>query len=150
MGENPPGLAGLPGTVSPGESGRLLVEGALLSLQAILDAVGDGIVFTNRQMVIEYVNPAAEQLTGYSAAELIGETPKLWDSGLAPSSVRREMEHYLARGETWRGETIFRRKDGTLYHVALTISPLKDANGKTLGFVRIQRDITASIESRAP
>lgn len=134
------------GETAPQEDVQPRTENGLFSLQAILNAVGDGIVFTNRQMVIEYVNPAAEQLTGYSAAELIGETPKLWDSGLTPPSVRREMEHDLAQGQTWRGETIFRRKDGTLYHVALTISPLKDTNGETLGFVRIQRDITASIE----
>jgi PAS domain S-box-containing protein len=132
--------------VSPGESAPPAEGNNAPSLQTILDAVSDGIVFTNKHMVIEYVNPAVEQLTGYPAAELLGETPQLWDSGLTPPGVLKDMRHHFERGQPWRGEAIFRRKDGTPYHVALAINPLKDANGETIGFVRIQRDITASIE----
>lgn len=132
--------------ILPGESAPPAEKHSIPPLQTILDAVGDGIVFTNKHMVIEYVNPAVEQLTGYPAAEIVGQTSQLWDSGLTPPDVLKDMQYHLGRGHPWRGEAIFRRKEGTLYHVALAINPLKDADGETIGFVRIQRDITASIE----
>jgi PAS domain S-box-containing protein len=115
-------------------------------MQAILDTAGDGIVITATDWTIEYVNPAQEQMSGFSAAEVIGQTTHIWHSGQTPRAVYDDMPSILTRGETWRGEVTHRRKDGTLYDVALTITPLRDDDGQVTDFVGIHRDISRQKE----
>ncbi len=110
--------------------------------QAILDAAGEGIIFTDIHGVIEYMNPQMEQLTGYSAAEAVGKTPGLWSSGLTPRSVYDDLWGAIRRGEVWQGEMINRHQVGRLYDTALTIAPLRDADQTIVGYVGIQRDIS--------
>jgi PAS domain S-box-containing protein len=114
--------------------------------QAILDAAGDGILFTDEQGVIEYLNPAMEQLTGYSALEAVGQTASLWKSGLTPPAVYTELWQAIRRGEVWKGEMINRHKNGQLYDTALTVAPLCGADNHISGFVGIQRDISRQKE----
>jgi PAS domain S-box-containing protein len=112
-------------------------------LQAILDSAGDGIYFVDRQRIIQYMNPAMEHLTGYSLAETVGHTPPdLWRTSLTPRDVLDDLDQCVMRGESWRGEMINRRKDGTLYDMALTVAPIRNAAGETIGFANVQRDIT--------
>ncbi|HEY4691481.1 MAG TPA: ATP-binding protein, partial [Anaerolineae bacterium] len=111
-------------------------------LQTILDAAGEGIYITDAEREIRYVNPALGRITGYEPDELIGQSPRIWRSGYTEASVLDELTHSMKRGLAWRGELVNRRKDGTLYDVALTVSPLRDASGRLIGFVCIQRDIT--------
>jgi PAS domain S-box-containing protein len=111
-------------------------------LQAILDAAGEGITLTDRNWVIEYVNPAIERISGYSLAEALGRSPRLWASDLTPLAIYENMQHALDRGEVWQGEVIHRRKDGSLYDASLTIAPLKDETGDTVGQISMQHDIT--------
>ena len=64
---------------------RVIVRTAELAqahehLRAILDTAGEGVVFTNPQGIIEYINPAMERLTGYQATEVIGRNPRVWKS----------------------------------------------------------------------
>jgi PAS domain S-box-containing protein len=118
------------------------LEGERNRIRTILDSAGEGIYLTNPEGVIYYVNPANEQLTGYAFAEALGQTPDLWRSGLTLPSVIEGMERYLQHGEGWEGEVIFRRKDGTLYDAALTVTPVHDGGGRLVGFVGVQRDIT--------
>jgi PAS domain S-box-containing protein len=114
--------------------------------QAILDAAGDGIIFTDVCGVIEYLNPAMEHLTGYSATETIGRTPRLWKSGLTPDKIYDEMWQTIQRGATWKGEMINRHKTGQLYDTALTIAPLRGSNNNISGYVGIQRDVSQQKE----
>ncbi|HTP09894.1 MAG TPA: GAF domain-containing protein, partial [Anaerolineae bacterium] len=97
-------------------------------LQAILDAAGEGIIFTDTDGVIEYMNPWMEQLTGYSAAEALGKRPGLWSSGLTPRAVYDDLWDTIQRGQVWQGEMINRQQSGRLYDTALTIAPLRDAD----------------------
>lgn len=114
--------------------------------QAILDAAGDGIIFTDVRGVIEYLNPAMEYLTGFAAAEAIGRTPRLWKSGLTPAKIYDEMWRIIRRGETWKGEMINRHKSGQLYDTALTVAPLLGPDNTISGYVGIQRDISQQKE----
>jgi PAS domain S-box-containing protein len=109
---------------------------------AILDAAGEGIMFTNLKGSIEYVNAAMEQLTGYAADEVLGQNPRLWQSGTTPVSSYQKMWHTIRQGGIWRGELVNRRKDGTLYDAALTIAPVFDIDGKISGYVGVQRDVS--------
>ena len=130
---------------------RVIVRTAELAqahehLRAILDTAGEGVVFTNPQGLIEYINPAMERLTGYQATEVIGRNPRVWKSDQTPAATHRHMWSALTGGEIWQGELINRRKDGTLYDAALTTAPLTNPEGQTVGFVGVQRDITRQKE----
>ena len=110
--------------------------------QAILDSAGEGILLLNTEQEIQYLNPAVERLTGQKAAEMLGHELRIWISGLTPHSVMTDLDNHIRRGEVWQGEVINRRKDGSVYDVALTINPLKDTEGRVVAYVAIQHDIT--------
>jgi PAS domain S-box-containing protein len=114
--------------------------------RAILDAAGEGIVFTDAHGVIEYMNPQMEQLTGYSAIETVGQTPGLWSSGLTPRSVYNDLWGTIQHGHVWHGEMINRHRSGRLYDTALTVAPLRDADQSIVGHVGIQRDVSRQKE----
>ncbi|MBI5564828.1 MAG: GAF domain-containing protein [Chloroflexi bacterium] len=118
------------------------LEGERRRMQAILDAAGEGILFTDTDGVIEYVNPAMERLTGYTRSEVLGQTARLWSSGRTPAAVYDQMWRTIARGEIWIGELVNRHKAGRLYDCALAIAPLRDAADQIVGYVGIQRDVT--------
>ena len=113
---------------------------------AILDAAGEGIMFTNLKGSIEYLNAAMEKLTGYSLDEVLGQNSRLWQSGTTPVSLYQKMWNTITRGGIWQGELLNRRKDGTLYDAALTVAPVFDLDGQISGYVGVQRDITQQKE----
>lgn len=115
-------------------------------LRAILDSIGEGVVFTNRNGAIEYINPAMERLTGYAADEALGQNPRIWQSGQTPLTLYEQMWDTILRGEVWQGELINRCKSGRLYDAALTVAPLTDEALEIVGFVGAQRDITRQKE----
>lgn len=111
-------------------------------LRAILDAIGEGVVFTNQDGTIEYINPAMERLTGYAAREALSRNPRIWQSDQTPPALYNQLWSTITRGELWQGELLNRRHDGTLYDASLTVAPLLDSQSRILGFVGVQRDIT--------
>lgn len=115
-------------------------------LRAILDTAGEGIFFTDRRGIIEYINPAMERLTGYSSAEVLGHDPNIWHSGPTPAAVFDTMWRSILHGEVWQGEVVNRRKDETLYDSALIVAPLVGDDQQIIGFVAIARDITRQKE----
>ncbi len=122
------------------------LERARHRLQAILDAAGEGVIFTDSQGVVEYMNPAMEELTGYTAAEARGKTARLWKSDLNQTTLYQDMWATILRSEIWKGELINRRKNGALYEAALTIAPLLDLDDQIVGYVGIQRDVSQQKE----
>jgi PAS domain S-box-containing protein len=113
--------------------------------QAILDALGEGVVVTDLQGTIQYLNQAMELLTGYSINESLGQNPRLWQSGQTPPEVYEAMWSAVLGGQTWRGEIVNRRKDGELYFASLAAAPIPTTTNSGepfAGFVGIQRDIT--------
>ncbi|MEM7118591.1 MAG: PAS domain-containing protein, partial [Chloroflexota bacterium] len=109
---------------------------------AVLENAGEGILVTDVDTKITYVNPAIEYQTGYSRDELIGELPtKLLSEQASRQSLER-MTHTIQAGELWSGELVGRRKNGSLYDVNLTITPTRDADGNINSFVGVQADIS--------
>jgi PAS domain S-box-containing protein len=110
--------------------------------QAILEAVGEAVIVTDLEGSIRYVNPAAVELTGYAAEEVVGRSPRIWQQ------EQPLTEFYAASGpgatQTQRAEVVSRRKDGTLYDAAMTVAPLFDSHHpeRLVGHVCVQRDIT--------
>jgi len=110
-----------------------------------IDQVAETIVITNVEGVIQYVNPAFEQITGYTCEEAIGQNPRILKSGEQDDAFYRAMWKKLSAGETWNGRFLNRKKDGTFYTEEATISPVKDSAGKIVNYVAIKSDITAEL-----
>ncbi len=113
--------------------------------QAILDALGEGVVVTDTQGTIEYMNQSMEQVTGYSVQESIGQNPRLWQSGQTPLEVYQAMWAAILASQTWRGEVVNRRKNGEFYFASIVMAPIPATSGRAAqiaGFVGIQHDIT--------
>jgi PAS domain S-box-containing protein len=111
-------------------------------LQAILDSAGEGIQIMDPEWHIMYVNPATEKITGYRAAEIIGHSTRLGTDPLNPIDKLNQLQTQLAEGRAWQGELINRRKDGTPYDSAVTVTPLIDKDDHITGYVVVHRDIT--------
>lgn len=118
-------------------------EEKLNLLATAIKATSESIAITDVRGNIEYVNPAFLELTGYTYEEAIGKNPRdLVKSGLQSRDFYVNMWKTIANGETWKGEIINRRKDGTKYIEFLTITPVKNENGKITNYIAIKRDIT--------
>lgn len=116
---------------------RLRVQGAAL------EAVANAVVITNHDAVIEWANPAFTRLTGYALDEAIGRKPRdLIKSGVQSREFYERLWQTIIYGRVWRGELVNRRKDGTLYHEEMTVTPIPDENGAIRRFVAVKQDIT--------
>ena len=109
---------------------------------AALAAAADGILITDREGSILWVNPAFLKQSGYAEGEVIGNTPRLLRSGRHEPAFYRAFWKTILGGETWRGEMINRRRDGTLYQEWLTVTPVRSAAGEITHFIAIMLDIT--------
>lgn len=110
-------------------------------LIAALESARDGIGITDLQGTFLHVNQALEELTGYSRAEICGQNPRVFKSGLHPPEFYAGMWQTILSRRSWQGEVINRRKDGALVDMSLTISPIMDSHGQLTHFVAIYRDI---------
>ncbi len=108
----------------------------------ILESAGEAILMTDADIRILYVNPAFEQQSGYSRQELLGCTLSLLSTEHTPPTIFEEMMSTIHAGQRWSGEFVNRRKDGNLYEVAATITPLLNAQGEITGYVSTQSNIT--------
>ncbi len=121
---------------------RKKAEEELRKLSSAAEQTDSGIVITNMEGIIEFANPAALKITGYSAKEFVGGTPNLLKSGEHDSDFYQELWGTIQKGEVWRGELINRRKDGSLYWESQTISPVKNNQGEITHYVAVKEDIS--------
>lgn len=98
---------------------------------------------------IVYANPAFCEMTGYSATELLGQTPRILQGAQTSPEVLQTLRECLQADRFFRGSTINYRKDGRPYTVEWNISPVKDEAGVTTHYVSVQQDISAVTEARA-
>lgn len=101
------------------------------------------ISITDTRANILYVNPAFERVTGFAAAEAVGQNQSLLSARATPSGVYAALWQTIGAGEPWSGHLVNRRKDGSEYLADLLITPVLDAAGKVGNFLGIHRDITA-------
>ena len=114
-----------------------------LQLQAAaLNAAGTSILITDRQGTILWCNPAFTELTGYTAAEAIGQNPRILKSGKHDVPFYQHLWRRILAGRIWHGEIINKRRDGNLYTQEITITPVRDARGSIAHFIAIEQDIT--------
>jgi PAS domain S-box-containing protein len=110
--------------------------------EAILRCVGDAISMTDLEWRIRYVNDAFVALTGYGVREILGKSWQRASGVNIPEQEWSYMRSILALGDTWAGDLTLQRKDGRSYDAALTIAPMRDAQGAQVGYVTSHRDIS--------
>ena len=118
-------------------------------LAAAIRQTSESVVMTDLTANILYVNPAFERITGYTLEEVTGHNPRILKSGIQPDPFYRKLWATLSAGETWQGELVNRRKDGSLFTEEASITPIKDEAGETTGYVAVKRDVTAEQERAA-
>ena len=123
-------------------------ETELANLRMAVEQAANAIAITNTDGTIEYVNPAFERVTGYTAAEAIGHNPRVLKSGRQTGAFYKELWETIMSGKTWRGNFENRRKDGTTYWESATISPVFDAGGKIVRFIAVKENITERVEAQ--
>jgi PAS domain S-box-containing protein len=104
----------------------------------------DHIIITDANGKILYCNPAAEALTGYPKAEMIGKTPKLWGGFMGQEWYARFWNTIKVLKKPFVGEIVNQRKDGQKYTAEIRINPVVDVSVEVTHFVGIERDITLS------
>jgi PAS domain S-box-containing protein len=107
-----------------------------------IERSGEIIFLTDREGRIVYVNPAFEQAYGYSRDEALGRTPRLIKSGRHDASVYEDLWSSLLSRKIVSGELVNRTKDGRLLTIEASANPVLDDDGRIIGFLAIQRDIT--------
>ncbi|MEI7645688.1 MAG: diguanylate cyclase [Chloroflexales bacterium] len=122
------------------ERGR--VEGTLRKLSRAVEQSPASIVITDLDGIIEYVNPRFSQVTGYSFNEAVGKNPRILKTDQTPLGTHHQLWTVLIAGKEWRGEFVNRKKDGSLYYEAATISPIIDLNGVCTHYLAVKEDIT--------
>ncbi|MCM8596963.1 diguanylate cyclase domain-containing protein [Accumulibacter sp.] len=122
---------------------RQKLESRLRLFEAALNSAANGILVTDVNSRIEWVNPAFTRMTGLTLDEVVGRTTsEMLNSGKQDAAFYQRMWETILDGRVWSGELINRRKDGSLYDEALTISPVTDVNGRIRHFVAIKQDIS--------
>ncbi len=117
-------------------------ESQIRKLSLAVEQSPESIVITDLNANIEYVNEAFTQISGYTAAEVIGQNPRILHSGKTPPEVHRDMWASLGRGEVWRGQLFNKRKDGSEYTEFGIISPIRQPDGRITHYLAIKEDIT--------
>jgi PAS domain S-box-containing protein len=110
--------------------------------ETILHNAADAILMADRELQVLYVNPAFTTLTGYTAEEVLGQRVNTIGAGAHAEPIQQSIEAALAEGKTWQGEVIAWRKDGRTYDAALTVAPVRDADGSLVGSVSSHWDIS--------
>jgi PAS domain S-box-containing protein len=118
-------------------------------LVAAVESTAEAVVVTDKRGVIQYVNPAFEQVTGYGRAEAIGRDVHLFDSGQHDEEFFRQMRETIHVEGVWKGRLINQKKDGTVYYEDCTYSPVRDASGNIVNYVSIKHDVTEKLRLEA-
>lgn len=117
-------------------------EEALRLAEMMFAGSYDGMMLVDADNRIIRVNPAFCRITGYSATEVQGLSPRILSSGLHEKNYYQQMWLQLQQHGFWRGEIINKRKDGTVYTEMLSISAVRDADGKVRQYIGIFADIS--------
>lgn len=102
----------------------------------------ESVVITNTRAEIEYVNDAFVIATGYQPHEVLGQNPKMLQSGNTPQRTYDDLWQAIANGQMWRGEFYNKRKDGSEYVEFAIITPLRQKDGRITHYVAVKEDIT--------
>ena len=114
----------------------------VLALAGIVETTGDAVVAARLDRTVTAWNSGAENLFGYTADEMLGESVQRIVPPGDTTSLQLNLDHMLEKGRMHTYEVKRQRKDGSLVDVQITLSPLRDDSGEVVGISSIIRDIS--------
>lgn len=111
-------------------------------LSMAMEQCAESVHITDLDANLEYVNAAALASSGYELHEMLGQNPRILQSGRTPPETFREMWDHLLEGKSWRGRFFNRRKNGVEYQEDAIITPIRDANGRITQYLALMLDVT--------
>ncbi|MDH5632615.1 MAG: EAL domain-containing protein [Gammaproteobacteria bacterium] len=127
---------------------RMRTEEQMRKLTRALEQTADAVMITDRQGIVEYVNPGYEKITGYSSDETLGKRPSLLKSGKQGPAFYSQLWETIQAGNVFSEVFVNRRKNGELYFEEKTITPLKNRYSEITHFVATGRDITERMQTQ--
>jgi diguanylate cyclase (GGDEF)-like protein/PAS domain S-box-containing protein len=120
-------------------------EAKLRRLSSVVEHATDIVYITDRDGVIEYVNPGFVRVSGYSRSEALGKTPRLVKSGKHGEEFYQHLWSNVLNGREFRELFINRRKDGSLYYEEKTITPIRNESGEVTHLVSTGKDVSERV-----
>lgn len=118
----------------------------LRMFREIVEHSGHSVYWTDADGTIQYVNPAFEEITGYSYQEAVGKTPRILKSGEHDDLFYEELWETIRDGNVWSREIVNERKTGERYVINQTIAPIETDDGEIDSYVAVNSDITEQKE----
>jgi PAS domain S-box-containing protein len=134
-------VATLVGTIQD-ITARRMIETEMRRLSTAIEQSTDSVVVTDAAGLIEYVNPAFERASGYTRAEVLGQNPRIIQSGVQDPAFYATMWATLTNGQPFTADFTNRHKDGSLFQETSVISPIFDEAGKITSYLAVKRDVT--------
>ena len=117
-------------------------ETELRTLRRALQHSPASVVVTDTDSRIVFVNRKFTEVTGYREDEVLGQNPRIMQSGRTPPVTYEQMYAALSAGHEWRGEFLNRKKSGELFWEEASVSPVSDPSGGISHYVAVKEDIT--------
>jgi diguanylate cyclase (GGDEF)-like protein/PAS domain S-box-containing protein len=108
----------------------------------VFKSADEGVMITDIEGIILAVNPAFSRITGYSAEEAIGHSPRLLSSGMQDAAFYADFWRALRENGRWQGEISNRKKNGEVYPEWLTVSAARDVDGSILSYIAVFSDLS--------
>jgi diguanylate cyclase (GGDEF)-like protein/PAS domain S-box-containing protein len=115
----------------------------------IIEDSEQGVLITDAHERIVSINSSFTRITGYTPAESIGKTPDLLRSGVHDADFRAKVRSAMQGGGPWRGEIVGKRKNGEMFPQSVTISAVRDQNGKISHTFSLFSDISVHKDAEA-
>jgi PAS domain S-box-containing protein len=125
---------------------RKRAEEERLRLATAIEQGAEGVIITDPNWVIQYINPAFERMSGYDRSDLVSEHTRALKSDKHDKDFYRNIRETLSKGDVWSGRLINKRKNGSFYDAEVTGSPVRDQSGAIINHVSIHRDITQEVK----
>ncbi len=115
-------------------------EAQLCILSRAVEQSPSSVMITDPDGNIEYVNPKFTEITGYSSAEIIGKHPRIMSDKTADEKFGKSWDAIIAE-KNWRGELHNKKKNGELFWISVSISPIKDMGPAITHFLVVGEDV---------
>ena len=123
-------------------SDRKQKEEQILKFSQAVEQSPASIILTDTKGNVEYANPKALKITGYTLEELKGKNPRIFGSGEKPKSDYENLWATILSGKEWRGEFHNKKKNGDLFWELASISPIINKKGEIINFLAVKEDLT--------